>query len=200
MEYVSSRVHSSDNMSGQYDRMERDRSMDLRSSSYARNESVKTSTSTIPVYEAPRRFTSYSNTSPTSSRVLSSADQPMPRRSVSPSYSTSSRRDSYHHEPQSSNDVRSSSRSQNRYHNQSLRDEDLISSMADREARSLASRSRNVTSEERRGDLARTEPVRLSNSSLQSQGPSSAAQALQERIKKAQQTFRAMRDSSSNIQ
>jgi hypothetical protein len=89
---------------------------------------------------------------------------------------------------------------------QSVNEEHMISSIADREARSLVSHRQTVDHQSNEYDSRCDRSRRVSEgheirnpssiSSSQSSGPSAAAQALQDRIKKAQQTFRAMRASS----
>lgn len=78
-------------------------------------------------------------------------------------------------------------------------DHDIISSMAEREARALSSRAPQSYDHFETGRSYEKDPLPADNRALSSsQGPSAAAQALQDRIRKAQQTFRAMRDSSKN--
>lgn len=80
-------------------------------------------------------------------------------------------------------------------------DNEIISSMAEREARSISTRmqrNEQQKNDNKLSDSHRSRSQPLSSSSYE--GPSVAAQALQDRIKKAQQTFRAMRDFSTNHQ
>ena len=131
----------------------------------------------------------------------------MHRRSTSPKQQSiddsvrGSTRDSAHgllHQSRaSSSQPRSASNA--RGHHSGLADHDIISSMAEREARALSSRAPQSYDHFETGRSYEKEPPPVDSRALSSsQGPSAAAQALQDRIRKAQQTFRAMRDSSNN--